>query len=462
MNAQSAQAAKQPVVLAVDNESNSLGAIRKVLPQLNARLLLTDSPAKALQLLTSKSVDVIIADMRMPGANGAEFLAQAAQIQPNAFRIILNGRADVDAMLKAINDNKVHRYLLEPWEDKVLKESIAEGIERSHLRNENARLLALTRAQNERLATINQTLSSKVKLRTRQIKAALNSTQQHSQALERVLYNLIVSHPSIDGGFARQVSESAQQLAATLGLNTKDQFVIRLAGLICEIGLIGIPADIIDRPFAELNIQQQQRYISQVEQAKLILAPLVSLESEIELIAKQFDSVHAKPSPPTGARIIAICRDYWRYRTGRILPRKLSAKDSRKEMQKYQGVKYDKSILRQFIQQDIKLLATAHEGQLTTRQLLPGMILRSDLYNAEHFLLLPQGHVFTEASIAKLIHIETGWDLALSIDIVDEEKTQEATENCENGSTKTSPQNNPQESLASNAEREPSDPSEPQ
>ena len=245
-----------PVVLAVDDETNILRSIQRTLHGENLELLLTDTPEKAVRILESQAIDVIISDMKMPNMSGAEVLKKAAELQPSAFRIILSGYADIEMMLSAINEGKVHRYLNKPWNVQALKEVINEGVERTLLRKENARLLKLTQIQNARLANMNQELEQKVTLRTRQIKTAFKAARQHSIALERVLYNLIVSHPKIDGGFARQVSESAKQLATNLKLSNKEIYAVRLAGLICEIGQISLPQDILDRPFSELSYQQ--------------------------------------------------------------------------------------------------------------------------------------------------------------------------------------------------------------
>ncbi|MDC0603120.1 response regulator [Aliiglaciecola sp.] len=406
-----------PVVLAVDDEANILRSIRRTLHGLDIELLLTDAPEKAIRILESRVVDVVISDMKMPNINGADVLKKAAELQPSAFRIILSGYAEIDMMLAAINDGKVHRYLNKPWNNEALSEVINEGIEITSLRKENARLLKLTQVQNAKLANMNQELEQKVTLRTRQIKAAFKAARQHSISLERVLYNVIVSHPKIDGGFARQVSESVRQLAVNLKLSAKEIYAARLAGLICEIGQISLPQDILERPFSELNYQQQRVFISQVDQAKLILSPLLTLENEIELIAKQFEPVNDEPRPPTGANLIAICRDYWRYRHGRILPTKLSSKDARKEMLKHAGVKYDRRFLSTFIEMDIQTLSKAEDVMRTPRDLKPGMRLNNDLYNESHILLLPQGHIFTEASIAKLRQFESGYEGQLLVDV---------------------------------------------
>lgn len=97
-----------PVVLAVDDETNILRSIQRTLHGENLELLLTDTPEKAVRILESQAIDVIISDMKMPNMSGAEVLKKAAELQPSAFRIILSGYADIEMMLSAIKIGRAH------------------------------------------------------------------------------------------------------------------------------------------------------------------------------------------------------------------------------------------------------------------------------------------------------------------------------------------------------------------
>lgn len=391
----------KPCVLVVDDEINVLKSIRRTLHKLDIELILVDTPEKALNILSKKNIDVVLSDMKMPTINGAELLATVAKQQPNSFRIILSGYADVDSMLAAINQGKVHRYLNKPWSNDELVDVIKDGIELSQLRYDNSRLLAQIQNQNRELET-------KVSLRTRQIKAALTKIQKHSGGLERALYNVIVSHPNIDGKFARQVSKSALQLSKAVGLNEKEQKIVRLAALICQIGLIGISDSLITNSYSALNFEQKQAFKNQANIARMILSPLQSLEEEIEIIACQFDKINGDIEPPKGAKIVSICRDYWRYRMGIIQNEQMTVQATHTEMLKHAGVKYDKSMLLAFSEIEHHTVDQNSEGGVATGDLAPGMQLKNDMYNDLHILILPEGHIFTEVSINKLKKFEQG------------------------------------------------------
>jgi thioredoxin reductase (NADPH) len=61
-------------------------------------------------------VALFLVDQRMPQMTGVSFLAEAIKFYPDAKRTLLTAYSDIDAAIRAINDAKVHHYLLKPWD----------------------------------------------------------------------------------------------------------------------------------------------------------------------------------------------------------------------------------------------------------------------------------------------------------------------------------------------------------
>lgn len=85
------------------------------------RILRAESGADALDALREmklrgQPVAVLIADYRMPGMNGVEFLEQAMDLHPYARRVLLTAYADTNAAIEAINVVDLDHYLLKPWD----------------------------------------------------------------------------------------------------------------------------------------------------------------------------------------------------------------------------------------------------------------------------------------------------------------------------------------------------------
>ena len=66
----------------------------------------------------------MISDYRMPSMNGVEFLARMMQIQPAAPRVIISGFADRDAIITAVNEVGLTRFIEKPWKDEDLRQAI--------------------------------------------------------------------------------------------------------------------------------------------------------------------------------------------------------------------------------------------------------------------------------------------------------------------------------------------------
>jgi len=66
--------------------------------------------------LRGDEVAVIVADYRMPGMNGIEFLERAMDLYPTARRVLLTAYADTGAAIDAINVVDLDHYLLKPWD----------------------------------------------------------------------------------------------------------------------------------------------------------------------------------------------------------------------------------------------------------------------------------------------------------------------------------------------------------
>lgn len=106
-------------------------------------VLTAADPRRALELLDEHApVAAVITDQRMPGMTGVEFLARVYEKHPTTTRIILTGFADMEAILRAINDGHVYAYISKPWEPDQLKQVVRRAVGHHALQVENARLLS--------------------------------------------------------------------------------------------------------------------------------------------------------------------------------------------------------------------------------------------------------------------------------------------------------------------------------
>ncbi len=183
-------------ILCVDDEENVLKSLKRLFLEEDWELITADSGKLGLEVLREKEVHLIIADFRMPEMTGVEFLKEAKEIRPEAIRIILSGFADVDAIVRAINEGEIYKFISKPWNDEELKLAVRRSLEQFELIQENSGLNEKIKAQNEELRTLNENLEAKVQERT----AALQLRNQALSLAQDMLEQLPIGIVGISMG----------------------------------------------------------------------------------------------------------------------------------------------------------------------------------------------------------------------------------------------------------------------
>jgi thioredoxin reductase (NADPH) len=115
---------RRPAIVAVDDEPAVLAAVARDLRRgfgERYRILRATSGAEALDLVRQlrargDQVALLIADQRMPGMAGTDYLVEARKLAPDAKRVLLTAYADTEAAIAAINEVALDYYLLKPWD----------------------------------------------------------------------------------------------------------------------------------------------------------------------------------------------------------------------------------------------------------------------------------------------------------------------------------------------------------
>jgi CheY-like chemotaxis protein len=119
-----------PSLLLVDDEPGVLTALRRTLRREGYTIATAASGEEALTVLARQEVDLVIADLDMPGMSGLELLGRVRVTSPLTIRVVLTGRGSLESAQQAINEGEVFRYLTKPWTDAELRGAIRGALAR--------------------------------------------------------------------------------------------------------------------------------------------------------------------------------------------------------------------------------------------------------------------------------------------------------------------------------------------
>ncbi len=110
-----------------------------------------ESAKEGLKVLENNIINIIITDQRMPNMTGSEFLTSIVNVYPEPIRMIMTGYADLNAVIDAVNNGKVYKYLTKPWDADQLKMIIDEAYNTYSLQQQQKKLIKDLLRVNEQL-----------------------------------------------------------------------------------------------------------------------------------------------------------------------------------------------------------------------------------------------------------------------------------------------------------------------
>ncbi|HVO65771.1 MAG TPA: response regulator, partial [Syntrophales bacterium] len=214
-------------LLIIDDEESILKSLSRLFRNEEFEILTAMNGLEGLDLIrdTGRNFSLIISDQRMPEMTGSQFLAEARKILPDTMRVLLTGYSDMDAIVEAINEGGVHRYLTKPWKDEDLLLQVRQILEQYELILENRRLLELTKKQNEELVSLNSSLEQKVNEKSAEIIKKNETLTRLNHELEANLYNtvkafgsLVEKHNPLLAGHNRRVGYLTREIVQLMDL----------------------------------------------------------------------------------------------------------------------------------------------------------------------------------------------------------------------------------------------------
>lgn len=411
---------KSPLLLLVDDEPNILKSLGRLFRNADYRLLLANSGEEGKEVIAANpDIDLIISDMRMPGINGADLLAYARDVMPDTMRILLTGHADMASTVDAINRGQIYRYISKPWDDDEVRFLVRQALEMRGMKAEKERLERLTRKQNEELAQLNSGLEKKVAARTAELQQTMSFLETAHDSLKkgfltsiRVFSNLIELRDPNIAGHSRRVADIARAMARQMALPDADVQDVFLAGLLHDIGKIGLSDTLLKRPYSLLNAEELAQVCRHPVKGQASLMALEQLQGAAALIRshkEKYDGTgypdkRATDAIPIGARILAVANDFDEMQLGLTEPKKLSPADAVARIKAAAGRRYDPQVVVVFLTVvgNMQKPVATPETALTTDKLVPGMVVSRDILTRDGVLLLAKDYMLDDRLIGQI------------------------------------------------------------
>ena len=304
-------------ILLVDDEVNNLQLLRRTLRH-DYNILTASNGKEALEIVEGKGDEIalIVSDQKMPEMEGTEFLKRVAGEYPDIVKILLTGHLDVDAIVDSINDCHLYQYIVKPFDPEELKMTIDSGIRKFDLVNNKTVILK----------DLRELFYKTIKL----IASALDAKDPytHGHSLRVTMYSLI--------------------LAKNLNLDDTTLEEIETAGLLHDIGKIGIPQKILCKP-DKLTDEEYELMKSHPARAEKTLMGIKKLTVVSNWLRCHHERWDGKGYPyglkgeeiPISGRIIALADTYDAMTSTRSYRKALSHETAIEEIKRCAGTQFD-------------------------------------------------------------------------------------------------------------------------
>lgn len=306
-------------VLIVDDEEDNLALLYRTL-RTKYQITKAHSAIEALEILKTEEFDCILSDHKMPLMDGVEFLKRVNDIQPRTMRLLVTAYSDVKILIDAINQAKIYRYIKKPYSPDELIMIVEAALETYQLKKDN-----------ENLITDLQDLFS---------------------GTVRAIIEALDAKDSFTLGRSKRVAFYALKMVNKLALKPEEASQIELAGLLHDIGMIGVAEDILSKS-QKLTDEEYDKIKMHVYYGIKILEDIKQLNDITEIIKYHHEYYNGKGYPyglkgeeiPLGARIIAIADAFDSMVSNRAYRKSMTPQEAMAAIEQGAGEQFDNNLV---------------------------------------------------------------------------------------------------------------------
>lgn len=235
-------------VLVVDDDPVILRVVQQLVQLAGGKAVLSDRPEKALELAAGSLFSAVIVDYQMPHMLGPELLKRIAVIQPDASRIIMTGMPSLDAVLRAVNEGEIYRFVTKPWVSAEMTATIRSAIDRFELLRSNQELIKQSVALNHQLSEANTLLDKKVRELEEQRNLLAESQSERESCFHRSLElcrRILNTFNPLLAAQGKMAVDLCENVAAQGSFSAEERHALQVASRLYDIGLTGVSPDLV-------------------------------------------------------------------------------------------------------------------------------------------------------------------------------------------------------------------------
>ncbi|MDP8257022.1 MAG: response regulator [Candidatus Alcyoniella australis] len=328
-------------ILVIDEESEVRESLVAILESEGYEVIEAVGGPEAVDLFASQPTSVVISAVKMKGIDGFEILSKVKSLDESVDVILVTAYPSVEVANRAL-ELGAFDYIQKPFHYWDILLSVKRALEKRRI---NQRYFDLRR-------------DFKKSIRNRTLAVHLR-TQEKQQLLVNVIQSLVYSLEAKDKyteGHSRRVAEDSLAVAQIIGLSEREQVEIHLAGLLHDIGKIGIKESILNKP-SGLTREEYEVIKSHPLISQKIVEPISQFKRVSLIIRHHHELFDGSGYPdglsmediPLGARILSICDAFDAMTSDRPYRAALSTEQSLTILRRNAATQFDPQLVEPFI-----------------------------------------------------------------------------------------------------------------
>jgi response regulator RpfG family c-di-GMP phosphodiesterase len=343
-------------ILLVDDDAATLALLEKSIKKWGYSVATAVNGRQALDHIESNHVDIIVSDWLMPEMNGLDMCKQvrALNLKRYVYIILISAqdtRMDVVRGLKGGVDD----YIVKPVNLEELRARIEIG----------ARIINLEHELNQKFLAIKRNYYQSIHMFTQLLETYNERLGSHCRRVGKLSLKLAKRHPDV---------------------LPEDYPVIEAAGLLHDIGLVGLPETLVTKSITEMTGDEKTLYRSHPQRGEMILSQVDLLLPVSRLVRMHHEQMNGRGFPdgltdeqlPVGARLVGAASTY----DDLIHRNKIAHEAIPERLQQYRGYQIDPVLVDLLLEINLSQMQAREDladREITLESLKEGMVLSRDV-----------------------------------------------------------------------------------